>query len=73
GVGYHAVPPPYTGNYVPPIPDLSFVRLDESVFRSVVRKSTTSVPKTETSTSKTSNDFVEEPKTIRPSAPIIEE
>ncbi|GJW36238.1 putative ribonuclease H-like domain-containing protein [Tanacetum coccineum] len=41
--------------------------------RSVVRKSTTSVPETETSTSKTSKDFIEEPKTVRPSAPIIEE
>ncbi|GJU74333.1 hypothetical protein Tco_1265738 [Tanacetum coccineum] len=22
GVGYHAVPPPYTGNFMPPIPDM---------------------------------------------------
>nr|GEY17125.1 ribonuclease H-like domain, reverse transcriptase, RNA-dependent DNA polymerase [Tanacetum cinerariifolium] len=26
GEGYHAVPPPYTGNFMPPRPDLSFVR-----------------------------------------------
>nr|GEW22186.1 hypothetical protein [Tanacetum cinerariifolium] len=24
GIGYHAVPPPYTGNYMPPRADLSF-------------------------------------------------
>ncbi|GJX67954.1 ribonuclease H-like domain-containing protein, partial [Tanacetum coccineum] len=73
GEGFHAVPPPYTGNYMPPRPDLSFAGLDESVFKSAVRKTTTSVPETETSISKTSKDIVEKPKTVRPSAPIIEE
>ncbi|GKC09484.1 hypothetical protein Tco_1001094 [Tanacetum coccineum] len=73
GEGFHAVPPPYTGNYMPPRPDLSFVGLDESVFMSVVRKITTSVPETKTSVSKTSKDIVEKPKTVRPGAPIIEE
>ncbi|GJW23426.1 ribonuclease H-like domain-containing protein [Tanacetum coccineum] len=73
GKGFHAVPPPYTGNYMPPRPDLSFAGLDESVFKSAVRKTTTSVPETETSISKTSKDIVEKPKTVRPSAPIIEE
>ncbi|GJT56148.1 ribonuclease H-like domain-containing protein [Tanacetum coccineum] len=32
GEGFHAVPPPYTRNYMPPRLDLSFVGLDESVF-----------------------------------------
>ncbi|GKA46694.1 hypothetical protein Tco_0739577 [Tanacetum coccineum] len=32
GEGFHVVPPPYTGNYMPPRPDLSFAGLDESVF-----------------------------------------
>ncbi|GJY16259.1 hypothetical protein Tco_0386681 [Tanacetum coccineum] len=73
GEGFHAAPPPYTGNYFPPRPDLSFAGLDESVFQSVVRKTTTSVPETETSISKTSKNIVEKPKTVRPSAPIIEE
>ncbi|GJS09580.1 ribonuclease H-like domain-containing protein [Tanacetum coccineum] len=72
GKGFHAVPPPYTGNYMPPRSDLSFVGLDESIFQSAVRKTTTSVPETETSISKTSKDIVEKPKTVRPSAPIIE-
>ncbi|GJT87352.1 ribonuclease H-like domain-containing protein [Tanacetum coccineum] len=73
GEGFHAVPPPYTGNYMPPRPDLSFAGLDEYVFKSAVRKTTTSVPETDTSISKTSKDIVEKPKTVRPSAPIIEE
>nr|GEY03856.1 putative ribonuclease H-like domain-containing protein [Tanacetum cinerariifolium] len=30
GEGYHAIPPPYTGNYMPPRADLSFVGLDSS-------------------------------------------
>ncbi|GJV78368.1 putative ribonuclease H-like domain-containing protein [Tanacetum coccineum] len=45
GEGFYAVPPPYTRNYMPPRPDLSFA----------------------------GKDIVEKPKTIRPSAPIIEE
>ncbi|GKC47069.1 putative ribonuclease H-like domain-containing protein, partial [Tanacetum coccineum] len=73
GKGFHTVPPPYTRNYMPPRPDLSFAGLDESVFLSAVRKTTTSVPEIETSISKTSKDIIEKPKTVRPSAPIIEE
>ncbi|GKA03960.1 ribonuclease H-like domain-containing protein, partial [Tanacetum coccineum] len=41
--------------------------------KSAVRKTTTSMPETETSISKTSKDIVEKPKTVRPCAPIIEE
>ncbi|GKA67889.1 hypothetical protein Tco_0767806, partial [Tanacetum coccineum] len=59
-------PAPTTGNYMPPRPDLSFARLDESVFKFVVRKTTTSVPETNTSISKTSKDIVEKPKSVRP-------
>ncbi|GJV69376.1 reverse transcriptase domain-containing protein [Tanacetum coccineum] len=39
----------------------------------VVKKTTTSVAETEISISKTSKDIIEKPKTVRPSAPIIEE
>ncbi|GJR99438.1 hypothetical protein Tco_0315947 [Tanacetum coccineum] len=66
GEGFHVVPPPYTGNYMPSRPDLSFAGLDDSVYK-------TKVSETETSISKTSKDIVEKPKTVRPSAPIIEE
>ncbi|GJV79944.1 hypothetical protein Tco_1515814 [Tanacetum coccineum] len=31
--GYHAVPPPYTGNYMPSRPDLFFAGLDNSVYK----------------------------------------
>ncbi|GKB96132.1 ribonuclease H-like domain-containing protein [Tanacetum coccineum] len=33
---YNAVPPPYTGNFMPPTPDLSFTSLDEFVNEPVV-------------------------------------
>nr|GEU74477.1 ribonuclease H-like domain-containing protein [Tanacetum cinerariifolium] len=33
---YNAVPPPYKGNFMPPIPDLSFTSLDELVNKPVV-------------------------------------
>ncbi|GJU39529.1 ribonuclease H-like domain-containing protein [Tanacetum coccineum] len=36
GLGYNAVPPPYTGNFMPPTPDLSFTGLDEFVNKHVV-------------------------------------
>nr|GEW27464.1 hypothetical protein [Tanacetum cinerariifolium] len=65
GEGYHAVPPSYTGNYMPPRADLSFARLDNSVFKSKVSETITSVPKIETNASKTSKDSLEKPKTVR--------
>nr|GEY28523.1 ribonuclease H-like domain-containing protein [Tanacetum cinerariifolium] len=71
--GYHAILPPYTGNYIPPRADLSFVRLDNSIFKSKVSETITSVPKIKTNASKTSKDSLEKPKTIRSSAPLIEE
>ncbi|GKE49847.1 ribonuclease H-like domain-containing protein, partial [Tanacetum coccineum] len=66
GEGFHAVPPPYTGNYMPPRPDLSFAGLDDFVYK-------TKRGETETSISKTTKDIIEKPKTVRPSAPIIED
>ncbi|GJZ74125.1 hypothetical protein Tco_0638271 [Tanacetum coccineum] len=54
GLGYNAIPPPYTGNFMPPKPDLvypsldDFVNVNESVSESVVEKPTveTNEPKT---------------------------
>ncbi|GJW81668.1 hypothetical protein Tco_0145643 [Tanacetum coccineum] len=66
GKGFHAVPPPYTRNYMPSRPNLSFAGLDDYVYK-------TKVSETETSISKNSKDIVEKPKTVRPSAPIIED
>nr|GEW16472.1 hypothetical protein [Tanacetum cinerariifolium] len=71
--GYHAVPPPYTRNYMPPRADLSFAGLDDYVFKFTISETVTSVNRTETSTSKTSKKSLEKPKTVRPSAPIIEQ
>ncbi|GKC27311.1 hypothetical protein Tco_1034605 [Tanacetum coccineum] len=65
-LGYNAVPPPYTGNFMPPKPNLvypsldDFVDVNESFSESVVEK-----PIVETN----------EPKTARKEngAPIIED
>ncbi|GJX15423.1 ribonuclease H-like domain-containing protein [Tanacetum coccineum] len=71
--GYHAVPPPYTGNYMPSKPDLSFARLDDSVYKTNVSETISSVPRIESTASKSSKDSLEQPKDVRHSAPIIEE
>ncbi|GJY08909.1 ribonuclease H-like domain-containing protein [Tanacetum coccineum] len=74
--GYHAVPPLYTGNYMPSRPDLSFAGLDDSVYKTNVSKTIetiSSVPRIESIASKSSKDSLEKPKTVRPSAPIIED
>ncbi|GKE46584.1 hypothetical protein Tco_1477842 [Tanacetum coccineum] len=59
---YNAVPPPYTGNFMPPTPDLSFTGLDEFVNEPVVENSK-------------AMSSEEEPKVVRKNddAPIIEE
>nr|GEU59495.1 retrovirus-related Pol polyprotein from transposon TNT 1-94 [Tanacetum cinerariifolium] len=58
GEGYRAVPPPYTGNFMPPRPDLSFAGLDDFVFKSAISETITFVHETETSTSKNSKETV---------------
>nr|GEW72998.1 hypothetical protein [Tanacetum cinerariifolium] len=73
GEGYHAIPPPYTGNFMASRPDMSFVGLVDYVFKSAINETITSMHETETSTSKTSKESMEKPKTVRPSAPIIED
>ncbi|GJW20041.1 putative ribonuclease H-like domain-containing protein [Tanacetum coccineum] len=47
GLGYNVVPPPYTGNFMPPTPNLSFTCLDEFVNKPVIenRKSDEEVSK----------------------------
>ncbi|GJS69456.1 transcription factor TGA9-like protein isoform X1 [Tanacetum coccineum] len=59
---YKTVPPPYTRNFMPPTPDLSFTGLDEFVNELVVEKCKAMSSK-------------EEPKVVRKNddAPIIEE
>nr|GFB28010.1 hypothetical protein [Tanacetum cinerariifolium] len=73
GIGYHAVPPSYTGNYMPLIAHLSFARLDDSVFKFKISKTRTSIIENESITSKSSEETGEEPKSVRSSSPIIED
>nr|GEW87455.1 hypothetical protein [Tanacetum cinerariifolium] len=47
--------------------------LDDSIFKSVLSEPISSVHETKTSTSKTSKESIENPKTIRPSASIIKD
>ncbi|GKC27835.1 ribonuclease H-like domain-containing protein, partial [Tanacetum coccineum] len=55
GLGYNAVPPPYTGNFIPPKSDLvcpsldDFVDVNESVSESVVKRPTIKTNEPETS------------------------
>ncbi|GJT50492.1 ribonuclease H-like domain-containing protein [Tanacetum coccineum] len=67
------IPPPYTRNYMPSRPDLSFAGLDDSVYKTNVSETITSVPRNESTASKSSKDNLEQPKDVRPSAPIVEE
>ncbi|GJX17573.1 hypothetical protein Tco_0218405 [Tanacetum coccineum] len=71
--GYHVLPPPYNGNYMPSTPDLSFARLNDSVYKTNVSETISSVPRIESTASKSSKDSLEQPKNVRPSALIIEE
>ncbi|GJW62384.1 putative ribonuclease H-like domain-containing protein, partial [Tanacetum coccineum] len=72
--GYHVVPPPLTGNYMPPLADLSFEGLDDSVYRPTTNKTSASVSQVETSITPPSNTSVEMTRveSIRPSGVIIE-
>nr|GEW17865.1 hypothetical protein [Tanacetum cinerariifolium] len=65
GIGYHAVLPPYTGNYMPPRVDLSFARLDDFVFKFKISKTRASVNENESTASKSSEYIRKEPKTVR--------
>ncbi|GJU40178.1 hypothetical protein Tco_1193135 [Tanacetum coccineum] len=67
GLGYNAVSPPYTGNFMPPTHDLSFTGLEEFTSEHVVNK-----PVVENSEAKASEA---KPKAVRKNngAPIIED
>ncbi|GJX26388.1 ribonuclease H-like domain-containing protein [Tanacetum coccineum] len=67
GLGYNAVPPPLTGNFMPPKPDLSFTGLEEFTSEPVVIKSVVENSEAKASEAKS--------KTVRKNngAPIIED
>ncbi|GJS85248.1 ribonuclease H-like domain-containing protein [Tanacetum coccineum] len=67
------IPPPCTGNYMPSRLDLSFAGLDDSAYKTNVSETISSVPRIESTVSKSSKDSLEQPKDVRTSAPFIEE
>ncbi|GJX36158.1 putative ribonuclease H-like domain-containing protein [Tanacetum coccineum] len=62
GLGYNAVPPPLTGNFMPPKPDLSFTSLEEFTSEPIVIKSVVENSEAKSKTTRKNN-----------SAPIIED
>ncbi|GKD30857.1 ribonuclease H-like domain-containing protein, partial [Tanacetum coccineum] len=72
GLGYNAIPPPYTGNFMPPKPNLSFSGLEEFVDEPIVSEPIVKKHVVETSEAKASAD---KPKVVRKNngAPIIED
>nr|GEV00629.1 ribonuclease H-like domain-containing protein [Tanacetum cinerariifolium] len=62
GLRYNAVPPPYTGNFMPPKPDLSFSSLKEFVNEPIVSEPIVKKPVVKTSEAKASTN---KPKVIR--------
>ncbi|GKA54491.1 putative ribonuclease H-like domain-containing protein [Tanacetum coccineum] len=75
GNEYYAVPPPLSGNYIPPLADLSFAGLDDFVYRPTTNKTSASVSQVETSNTPPSNTSVEMPRveSVRPSGVIIKD
>ncbi|GJY19315.1 uncharacterized mitochondrial protein-like protein [Tanacetum coccineum] len=69
---YNVVPPPYTGNFMPPKPDLSFSGLEEFVNKPIVSEPTVKKPVVKTSEAKASAD---KSNVVRKNngAPIIED
>ncbi|GKB54435.1 hypothetical protein Tco_0905188 [Tanacetum coccineum] len=61
--GYHAVPPPITGNFLTPRADISFAGLDEYAIRKKIIESKTTELNADTSKSKTSETVVSPVKT----------
>ncbi|GKA64837.1 ribonuclease H-like domain-containing protein [Tanacetum coccineum] len=62
GLGYNAVPPPYTGNFMPQKPNFSFSGLEEFVNEPIVSEPTVKKHVVETSEAKASAD---KPKAVR--------
>nr|GEW75521.1 xylulose kinase-1 [Tanacetum cinerariifolium] len=73
GEGFHAVPPPLIGNYMPPKHDLSFAGVDKSICMFKISETITSLSKDVKDAPETSTAFVEKPKEVRTSAPLIDE
>ncbi|GJU37623.1 hypothetical protein Tco_1185977 [Tanacetum coccineum] len=72
GLGYNTIPPPYTGNFMPPKLDVSFSGLEEFVNEPIVSEPTVKKHVVETSEAKASAD---KPKAVRKNLgpPLIED
>nr|GEV01780.1 hypothetical protein [Tanacetum cinerariifolium] len=64
GEGYHVVPPPLIGNYMPPKSDLSFARLDDSIYKFKISETVTSLTKDEKDEIDSDDDSVFTPEPI---------
>ncbi|GJY57628.1 ribonuclease H-like domain-containing protein [Tanacetum coccineum] len=75
GNEFHAVPHPFTGNYMPLLADLSFAGLDDSFYRPTTNKASASISNGEESVTPPSNTSVEMPRveSVRPSGVIIKD
>nr|GFA94101.1 hypothetical protein [Tanacetum cinerariifolium] len=73
GKGYHAVPPPLIGNYMPPKSSPSFVRLDDFIYKFKISESVTSLTKDENDALETSIACIEKPKEDKSNAPLIQD
>nr|GEX49333.1 hypothetical protein [Tanacetum cinerariifolium] len=62
GEGYHAVPSPLIGNYMPPKSDDSFAGLEDSIYKFKISEAVTSLAKDEKDTPETNTACVEMPK-----------
>ncbi|GJX90064.1 ribonuclease H-like domain-containing protein [Tanacetum coccineum] len=62
GLGYNVVPPPLTGNFMPPKPDLSFISLEEFVNEPIVENR-----KFDEKVSDSKEENVSQTKTVKPS------
>ncbi|GJY09600.1 hypothetical protein Tco_0377785 [Tanacetum coccineum] len=73
--GYHVVPPPLTGYYMPPLADLSFTGLDYSIYRPTANKTSASVSQVISNITPPSDASVEMPRVefVRLSGVIIED
>nr|GFA66320.1 ribonuclease H-like domain-containing protein [Tanacetum cinerariifolium] len=71
GERFQTIPPPLTGNYMPPKPDLSFAGLDDSIYKFKISETVTSLSKDVKDAPETGTAFVENPKDVRTSAPLI--
>nr|GEV21155.1 hypothetical protein [Tanacetum cinerariifolium] len=75
GEGYYAVPPPLTGNYMPPKSNLSFDGLDDSIYTFQISETVTSVTKDEKDAPKTKLipakiDFVKAGESVKHVKPV---